>query len=109
VVGRDIRDGPFTCGFAFLLRVTRPFEEIHSMLRWLGVPLLLLAPFALRSIWQVLESINVEGSAICASGAPTTWHLLWAPLQLGTLLLVAYMIVRVWRSVARDASGDVNT
>ena len=99
---------PFTVGFSLLLRVTRPFEEIHSMLRWLGVPLMLLVPFALRSIWQVFQSVSVEASAICASGAPTTWQSLWAPLQLGTLLLVSLMIVRVWRSVARDAAGDVD-
>ena len=100
---------PFTCGFAFLLRVTRPFGEIHSILRWLGVPLLLLVPFTLRSIWQVVQSVHLESIAICASGTPGTWQLLWTPVQLITVLLVSYMIVRVWRSVTRDASGDANT
>jgi hypothetical protein len=33
---------------------------------------------------------------------------LWAPAQLVTLLLVSYMIFKVWRSVARDAGGDEN-
>lgn len=100
---------PFTCGFAFLLRVTRPFADIHSMLRWLGVPLLLLMPFAIRSVWQIIQSVNIESSAICAAGAPSTWQSLWAPTQIITLLLVAYMIIKVWHSVANDTTGDVPT
>ena len=98
---------PFTCCFAYMLRVTRPFGDIHSILRWLGVPLLLLLPLGLRSIWHVYRSVNIGESAICTSGAPGTWQVLWAPVQVATLLFVAYMVVRVWRSVTRDAKGDV--
>ncbi|MDX2410911.1 MAG: hypothetical protein QNK16_02535 [Woeseiaceae bacterium] len=100
---------PFTCGFAFILRATRPFADIHGILRWLGVPLLLLLPFAIRSVWQVFQSVNVEASAICAAGAATTWQLLWAPVQLITLMLVTFMIIKVWRSVARDKAGYPST
>ena len=100
---------PFSCGFAFLLRVTRPLADIHSILRWLGVPLLLLLPFAIRSVWQVFQSVNVEASAICAADTPTTWQSLWAPVQLITLLLVTYMVIKVWRSVARDKAGETST
>lgn len=98
---------PFTCGFAFLLRVTRSFADIHSMLRWLGLPLLLLMPFASRSVWQVFQSVNIESSAICAAGAPSTWQSLWAPSQIFTLLLVGYMVIKVWHSVANDTAGDI--
>ena len=97
---------PVTVGFAFLLRVTRPFAEIHSILRWLAIPLLLLLPFALRSLWQILQSVNVDASAICESGAPETWQTLWAPIQLLTLLLVSYMVAKVWRSVKLDAANS---
>lgn len=96
---------PFACGSALLLRVTRPFEEIHSMLRWLGIPLLLLLPFTLRSIWNIFQTVNLNTAAICSHETPSTWQLLWAPLQLITLLLIAYMVMKVWRSVARDAGG----
>ena len=99
---------PFTCGFAFLLRVTRPFADIHSILRWLGVPLLLLLPFAIRSIWSVFQLVSIDASAICASASPTTWESLWAPFQLITVLLISYMVVKVWRSVKRDASDNVS-
>ncbi len=99
---------PITCGASFLLRATRPFAEIHSMLRWLGVPLLLLLPFALRSIWHTFRPVNLEAAAICASGPPTTWQLLWSPLQVVTLLIVAYMIFSVWRSVAQDSRTSVS-
>jgi hypothetical protein len=100
---------PFTCGFAFLLRVTRPFADIHSILRWLGVPLLLLIPFAIRSVWQVFQSVNVEATAICAVDAPAPWQSLWAPVQLITLLLVTYMVIKVWHSVVRDKASDLST
>jgi len=99
---------PFTWGFAFLLGVTRPFAEIHSMLRWLGIPLLLLLPFTLRSIWSIFQTVNLNAAAICSHETPSTWQLLWAPLQLLTLLLVAYMVIKVWRSVARDVAGGEN-
>jgi hypothetical protein len=97
---------PVTVAFAYLLRVTRPFAEIHSMLRWLAIPLLLLLPFVGRSLWQVFRTVNLEGSALCANGAPQTWQILWTPIQLLTLLLVAYMVLNVWRSVRLDAVAN---
>lgn len=98
---------PITCGAALALRVTRPFAEIHSMLRWLGVPLLLLLPFAIRSVWHTFRGANLDAAAICAGGPPTTWQLAWSPVQVATLVLVSYMVVRVWRTVARDKAGSV--
>ena len=93
---------PIVCGFAFALQVTRPFAEIHSILRWLGVPLFLLLPFALRSVWSVFQTVNMDAAAICTDQTPPTWQALWAPLQLITLIVALTMIVRVWRSVAQD-------
>ncbi len=95
---------PFACCFALLLKVTRPFEEIHSMLRWLGIPLLLLLPFAVRSVWDIFQTVNLTATAICSPETPSTWQLLWAPLQTIALLFVIYMIVGVWRSVAEASS-----
>jgi len=93
---------PFVCGFAFALQVTRPFAEIHSMLRWLGVPLFLLLPFALRSVWNVFQTVNLTNVAICKEQLPPTWQIVWAPIQIITVLFALYMIFRVWRSVAQD-------
>ena len=87
-------------GFSFVLRVTDPFAEIQNILRWLGAPLLLLLPFALRSIWSIFNTVNLGSSAICANEPPAGWQLLWAPLQVLALLIVAYGLIRVWRSVA---------
>lgn len=94
---------PFACGFAFMLRITRPFTEIHGILRWLGVPLMLLLPFGIRSVWQVYEVVYVNSTAICANGAPTMWQLVWAPAQAATLLLVSYQLIRVWLNSKLDA------
>ncbi len=97
---------PFACGSAFALRVTRPFVEIHVILRWLGVPLALLLPFATRSVWQVIESTNINGAAICAGGEANTWQLLWAPIQVVTLVFVSYVLLSAWRNSTPDARSE---
>ncbi|MDH3614690.1 MAG: hypothetical protein OES10_15620 [Gammaproteobacteria bacterium] len=99
---------PIALGFAFLLQVTRPFAEIHSILRWLGAPLLLLLPFAIRSVWQVFQTVNVNNAAICTGGVPATWQTLWVPVQFVTLVLISFLLIRMWRNVRSDAAGDVN-
>jgi hypothetical protein len=93
---------PFSCGFAYSLRVTRPFVEIHSMLRWLGVPLLLLLPFALRSVWQVFRSANLDSVGLCTDAEPAPWQILWAPVQILALTCICYMVFRVWRDSRSD-------
>ena len=95
---------PITIGFSVALRATRPFAEIHSMLRWLGVPLLLLLPFAIRSVWQVFGAVNIDASAVCGAAPPGTWQYVWAPAQIVTLLVVFLMVFRVWQSVRRDTA-----
>lgn len=84
---------PVTLGFAFLVRVTRPFAEIHAMLRWLGVPLGLLLLLGLRSIWGVATQVNVGAAALCGSGEPALWQLAWAPTQLIVVLAVGIILV----------------
>ena len=93
---------PVTIGVAFALRATRPINEIHSMLRWLAVPLLLLLPFIGQSIWEAIEATFVDDSAFCASAPPSVWQLAWAPAQVVTVMLVLYLAYRVWRSAASD-------
>jgi len=92
---------PVTVGFALALRATRPLPEIHSILRWLGVPLLLLLPFVGRSTWQVLETVNINASSVCAEAPPTTWQTLWAPVQILVVAIVAAAIIGVWRNVGK--------
>jgi hypothetical protein len=97
---------PVTAAFAVLLRVSRPFTEIHSMLRWLSIPLLLLLPFVGRSLWQVVQLVNLDAVAICANTVPSTWQTLWVPIQVLTLIWVSYMVVDVWRSVKLDVAQN---
>jgi hypothetical protein len=99
---------PFTIGMAVVLRATRPLAEIHSMLRWLSIPLLLLTPFAIRSTWAVFQRVNGETLQICGQGAASSWETLWPAVQLLVLIVVAYMVVKVWRSVSHDAAEDVS-
>lgn len=97
---------PITIGFAFALRGTRPLPEIHSMLRWLGVPVLLLVPFVARSTWQVFEAANLNTSSVCGDAPPATWQTFWAPAQVLAVALVLFNIFRVWRSVSIDATAS---
>jgi hypothetical protein len=97
---------PFTCGFASLLRMTRPFAEIHRILRWLGAPLAALLPFALLSVWDVFTKAWIQSSSICGSEAPTLWQLSWAPAQLITLCVAAWMIVKDWRVSGLDTQNS---
>ena len=95
---------PITIGMSFVLRATRPFSEIHSMLRWLGVPLALLLPFIVRSIWQATDAVIINESAFCADVPPSIWQIAWAPAQIVTVAVVLLMVLRMWRRpVSEDA------
>jgi hypothetical protein len=87
---------PFSAIAAIALRVTRPFAEIHRMMRWLGVPLLLLLPFGLRTVWSVFKAVNVNGAGICVGIDPANWQHYWAPVQLVALAVATYFVLRTW-------------
>ena len=99
---------PVAIGASFALRATRPIAEIHSMLRWLAVPLLLLLPFVGRSIWQAVEATINNEAAFCADVPPSAWQIVWAPAQIVTVALILYGAYRVWRSVASDRVATEN-
>ncbi len=86
---------PIACCFAILLRATRPLSEVHSILRWLGVPLLLLSPLVFVSVWKTFDRANLESLSICSNSAAVLWERAWAPVQFLSLLLIAYMLIRV--------------
>ncbi|MDH4126453.1 MAG: hypothetical protein OEW64_13560 [Gammaproteobacteria bacterium] len=88
---------PLAVAAVFLLRVTCPLQEVHAILRWLALPLLLLIPFCLRSIWGVVRAVHLNSVAACSEMAPPVWQQLWSPLQLAILLFIAYMLVRSLR------------
>lgn len=98
---------PLTCGAAVLIRITRPFDEIHRMLRWLAAPLLLLLPFALRSVADVAGMIYSGGTGPCGAGSATGWLQFWVPAQLLMLILSAWMMLHGWRDRA-DRSGKMD-
>ena len=95
---------PITIGVSFALRATRPFAEIHSMLRWFAVPLVLLLPFIGRIIWQAIDATVINEAAFCSGEPPPLWQLAWAPAQIVTVAIVLILAFRVWRSVAADAA-----
>ena len=92
---------PVTIGFASLLRVTRPLDEIHRILRWLGLP---LAALMLAGTYQVLvitRSVYMTGLAICSTSGATGWHQIWGAAQLLAIVVSSVMIVRIWRDAVQ--------
>ena len=90
---------PIAVGAGLLLRVTRPFMDIHRLLVRLGIVLALLSPFVARNVWVAFSRTAIDGVSLCSEIPPATWQLLWAPLQLAALLLTAWIIVAEWRIV----------
>lgn len=83
---------PFTVAFAFAIRVTRPFGDIHRMLRWLAVPLGLVLLLGLRTLWAVAGRVYSAGTGVCASGPPGLLDQAWVPAQLATILAVTVLV-----------------
>ena len=96
---------PAAALMALLLRATHPFHEIHRMLSWLAVPLALLLPFALRNVWHVLETVNLNGEAICATAEPPGWQQIWAPVQFFAMLVIVALVISVWRNARRPPAN----
>lgn len=97
---------PFSIVCALLLKSTRPLADVHRILLWAGVPLFLLLPFNLMSVWKTAEGVWIENQAICSAMAPELWEQLWAPAQLAALSVTLFIIVQMWRSArAIGASG----
>jgi hypothetical protein len=97
---------PLTIGCAFVLRVTRPLGEIHSILRWLGVP---LAAIMLAGTYHALVTsgfVYSTGQGFCSPDTAETWQQLWGPAQLLAIIVTAVMIIRVWRNASEAAASD---
>ncbi len=97
---------PIAAGSALLLRVTRPFEDIHRMLRWLAVPLALLLFKTLPVIWSVFNDVNLGGNSICAGSTRSGWQVAWAPVQAVVTVVCAFMVALVWRSSSHTDAHD---
>ena len=87
---------PFTLGFCLLLNVTQKLTEVHKIIIWLSVPLVLFVPLSLRAIWPSLINSTFDGMAICAGDAPADWHFWWAPVQLFVTAAIVVAVARVW-------------
>jgi hypothetical protein len=99
---------PFSAIAAIALRVTRPFADTHRMMRWLGIPLLLLLPFCLLTVGSVFSVVNLNGDAICADVSPATWQLYWAPVQLIALAIATYFVLRTWKGAGVPEHESAN-
>ncbi|MGE0624178.1 MAG: hypothetical protein AB7I04_05495 [Pseudomonadales bacterium] len=89
---------PFAAGFSLLLGASKRMPELHRILRWGWVPLVLLVPLALIPVWTTFAAVNLAGEGICSPSAGGLWQRLWAPLQVTTLTVVVVFTARAWRA-----------
>jgi hypothetical protein len=86
-----------------LVGASRPLIDVHRILRWGSLPLLLLVPLAVAAVWPTWERATLGGLDVCSDLPAAAWQVWWAPLQVTALLALA---VIVWRcSVTRAAQG----
>ena len=88
---------PVTIGCALLLQATRLLEEVHRILRWLGLPLAALMLTGGYQVFVVSRSVYTTGLAICSTSEAAAWHQFWGAAQLPAIVVSAVMIARVWR------------
>ena len=89
---------PFAAGFSLLLGASRRTPELHRILRWGFVPLVLLIPLGLMPLWSTFAAVNLGGEGICSASPDGRWQLWWSPLQLTTLALIVLFAFRAWRA-----------
>ena len=93
---------PLAAATTLMTRLTRPFDEIHRILSWFGLPIALLLYFALRNIGTVFADTNLAGRTICEDSIAAGWHALWAPVQLVAVFMIAVILILVWRNARRE-------
>ena len=82
----------------FAIGLLRTSDFLASGLRWLGLPLLLLAAVALRAVLPDLAT-TLGGTDPCgfvAAGELPLWRRAWAPVQLLVLGGLLWSALRLW-------------
>ena len=97
---------PLACAMALMLRLTRPFEDIHRMLRWLALPVALLLVPAVRNVWGILRQSTLDGLAICEAGPAAAWQSAWAPVQFAAMLVIVAILLWSFREVRFTSGGN---
>lgn len=88
---------PVALASVFLLRFTRPLDEVHRILRWGAVLLAVLLPSALYAVWSVFRTVWLTKAHICEPGTALAWEQSWPVVHLITLAVVAYLVAMNWR------------
>lgn len=93
---------PLTALAIVMIRATRTLPDIHQLLRWFGVPVLLLIPWCALSIWQVAGLANRAGVPICAAVERSAWESYWAPVQ---FVLLAALVIMLAINLRRESAS----
>jgi len=95
---------PFTIGFCLLINTTHKLTEVHKILKWLAIPLILFVPLALRAIWSTFTTATLQGLPICTGSEILSWHFWWAPVQFFVQVLIVAMVIRMWLKERKETS-----
>lgn len=96
---------PFTLGAAYLIQFTRPFIEVHSLLRWLALPLAGLMLLGAYGVWLFARGLYFLQLVPCYFSDLQAWHYAWVPAQATIILITGFAIARVWRDVSSDSDN----
>jgi hypothetical protein len=90
---------PLTILFAALLPLGLAVPGVARPLRLPGLALLPLLLMAMRTPWQTLFTVNVDGGSLCGSTA--AWTAVWSPVQLTVAVLLAAAVAMLWLRAGR--------
>jgi len=89
---------PLAAGFALLVPGSARLPDLHHILRWGVVPLVVLIPLALIPVWSTFATVNLAGAGICEPVPGATWQRVWAPVQLTAIGVIIASALRAWRA-----------
>ncbi len=90
---------------ALLVPVGRRTPGVGDILRWFGLPLVVLLPLALRPVWSAFGRATLDGGPLCTQATAVTtagWEPWWAPIQFAVLCVIAGAAVIAARSLSDD-------
>ncbi len=96
--------GCMAAPLAWLLKLTQPLGEAHSMLKHAVWPLVVLTPFALVPVWSAWTGSTLGEAPLCPSTAVDPWHAWWAPVQTVLLVCVGWQLFRTVRPTAAEVA-----
>ena len=97
---------PFAVGAAVAVRATRPFADIHRMLRWGLLPLAILLILSAPAVWDHLQQVTLDGAGFCTQQSQAAWEPWWAPVQVIAMVVVLVVLARDFLTAGKSLGNS---